>query len=94
MGGPAVPVPAGVHGMPIYTRADAIEVLSRQISTAIDWSACLRTLTELGCTALLELGPGMALSRMAREAFPDLPARSVVEFRSLPGVVGWVIKHL
>ena len=94
MTAPAVPVLAGVHGMPVYTREDAIDVLSRQISTTIDWFACLHTLTELGCTALLELGPGRALSRMARDSFPDLPARSVADFRSLPGVADWVTRHL
>ena len=91
---PVVPVLAGVHGMPVYTRDDAIVALSRQISTTIDWSACLTTLAELGCTALLELGPGRALSRMARDAFPDLPARSVADFRSFPGVIDWVTNHL
>lgn len=94
MAAPAVPVLAGVHGMPVYTRDDAIEVLWRQISTTIDWSACLQTLSELGCTAVLELGPGRALSRMAREAFPDLPARSVADFRGLPGVADWVSKYV
>jgi [acyl-carrier-protein] S-malonyltransferase len=91
---PAVPVLAGVNGMPIRNRQEAIEVLSRQISTTIDWSACLLALPEFGCTVLVELGPGSALSRMAREQFPDLPSRSVADFRSLEAVIDWVYKFL
>jgi len=91
---PTVPVLAGVDGMPVHTRDGAIEALSRQIHTTIDWATCLQTLTELGCTALLELGPGSALARLARDALPHLPARSVADFRSLGGVAAWVASSL
>lgn len=49
---------------------------------------------EMGCSCLLELGPGNALSRMAREEFPDLPARSVADFQSLDGVIDWARRQL
>jgi [acyl-carrier-protein] S-malonyltransferase len=91
---PAGPVLAGVTGMAVHSRDTAIDALSRQISTTIDWAACLQTLPELGCTVLMELGPGNALARLARESLPDLPARSVADFRSLPAVVDWVHEQL
>jgi [acyl-carrier-protein] S-malonyltransferase len=45
---------------------------------------------ESGVTVALELGPGAALSRMLRTRHPDIACRSVSEFRSLDGIVGWL----
>jgi [acyl-carrier-protein] S-malonyltransferase len=39
---------------------------------------------------MLELGPGRALSRMARERFDDVEARAVEEFSSAAAVAQWV----
>jgi len=91
---PEVPVLSGMDGSPVTTRSDAIDALSRQIWNCIDWSGCLGMLRELGCTVLLELGPGTTLSRMVREAFPDMPVRSLADFRSLPAVSTWVHKAM
>ncbi len=91
---PCAPVIAGTNGAPIFTPARAREVLSEQLATTVEWSACLDGLRERGCAVLLELGPGAGLARMARDRFPDLPARSVAEFQSLEGAVSWVAKAL
>lgn len=91
---PMTPVLAGINGLPVYTREAAVETLARQISTPLDWAACLNALPEMGCTLVLELGPGIALSRMARQRWPEIPARSVEEFHSLAGVVEWVGRWL
>lgn len=93
-GDPRVPVISGIRGMPVRDREAAITTLSNQIFTTIDWSACLRTLEELGCTVFLELGPGAALSRMVRESKPRFPARSVEDFRALGAVADWVRRSL
>lgn len=87
---PRVPVLAGVDGLPVLLRTRAIDTLCAQIASVVDWSACLQSLREAGCTAILELGPGDDLARMVRNRFPGLPARSVSEFRTLVGITSWV----
>lgn len=94
LGDPQVPVLSGIDGMPVRDRKAAIATLSDQISTTIDWAACLRSLEELGCTVLLELGPGRALSGMVREFRPDAIIRSVEDFRGLDAVAEWVCNSL
>ena len=43
----------------------------------------------------LELGPGGALSRMARDRLgPEVEARSASEFRSLDTVAAWLRKRI
>jgi [acyl-carrier-protein] S-malonyltransferase len=90
----AAPVLAGISGAPVFTKADAIDALSRQIAHRVDWAACMDGLAELGCKVLLELGPGNGLSRMVRDRLPDMEVRSVADFNSLKGVVIWAKRHL
>jgi [acyl-carrier-protein] S-malonyltransferase len=90
----AAPVLAGISGAPVFTRADAIDALGRQIAHQVDWAACMDGLVELGCNVLLELGPGNGLSRMVRDRRPDLEVRSIADFNSRKGVVSWAKRSL
>jgi [acyl-carrier-protein] S-malonyltransferase len=67
-----------------------IDKLACQISTTIDWAACLESCRSAGAVAALELGPGTALSRMASPLFPDGHVRAVDEFRTLTGLRSWL----
>jgi [acyl-carrier-protein] S-malonyltransferase len=80
----------GVDGQPIFDLADGLRKLARQISTTVDWVACLQGCVEAGATSFLELGPGHALSAMAAEIAPDVEARAVEDFTSLNGLKGWL----
>ena len=90
---PPYPVLAGVSASVIRTREQAITALYQQISTPINWMACMQTAIEMGCDVILELGPGNALTKMLQEVFPDISVRSVEDFRSLEGVAAWVEKQ-
>jgi [acyl-carrier-protein] S-malonyltransferase len=81
---------SGVDAQPVFDLADGLRKLSRQISTTVDWVACLQSCAEAGANAFLELGPGHALSAMATEVAPDVEARSVEDFRTLNGLKGWL----
>ena len=91
---PPLPVLAGIDGTPVYTRERAVTALTRQMTETVAWAACLDGLIEMGCTVLLETGPGNALARMAAERHPDLAVRSVADFRSLSGAGAWVERQL
>jgi len=86
---PRVPVLAGVSAEPVRRREEAVDTLSRQLAERIEWARCLAAAAEMGCKAFLELGPGTALARMAREILPGSEARSLDEFRSREGVLRW-----
>jgi [acyl-carrier-protein] S-malonyltransferase len=87
---PSAPILAGISGAAIRQRSPAIDALSNQIDHTLNWQACLVALIEYGCTALLELGPGSSLSRIARERFPHVPARSCSDFSSIDGIADWI----
>ena len=91
---PAAPVVAGISGAPVRDRDAAIATLAAQLSTTVDWAACMQATYEMGARVFLELGPGTALTRMLRERYPDVAARSVDEFHSLHGARDWVQQQL
>jgi [acyl-carrier-protein] S-malonyltransferase len=81
---------SGIDGETVLDIETGIDKLARQISTTIEWAACLESCRSAGAVAALELGPGTTLSRMASTLFPDGRARSVEEFRSLAGLRTWL----
>jgi [acyl-carrier-protein] S-malonyltransferase len=80
----------GIDGDTIHDIETGIDKPARQISTTIDWAACLESCRSAGAEAALELGPGTALSHMAASLFPGGRARAVEEFRTLAGLRSWL----
>ncbi|MBB4131274.1 malonate decarboxylase subunit epsilon [Xanthomonas sp. 3075] len=87
---PTLRVLAGIDARVVTTQASVIQTLSAQIAQTVRWNAVLVQAAERGARVFLELGPGSALARMARDVVPDCEARSVDEFHSMQGVVEWV----
>jgi [acyl-carrier-protein] S-malonyltransferase len=85
---------SGIDGDTIHDIETGIDRLARQISTTIDWAACLESCRSAGAAAALEFGPGAALSRMASALFPDGSARAVEEFRTLAGLRAWLERSM
>ena len=91
---PATPVIAGDDAGLVTTRDRATATLSAQISHTVEWAQCLDALHERGCRVFVELGPGRALSRMLRERFDDVDARSVDEFQDFEGLTRWAKRKM
>jgi len=76
---PEVPVVANVdarvHGDP----SEWPGLLSAQLCSPVRWRQTLETLSGLGATSLIELGPGGVLSGLARRTVPELQAISVAK---------------
>lgn len=81
---------SGVDGMPVRSVTEGLAKLAAQISTTIDWAACMDACRASRPARVLELGPGNALSRMMAEFEPGTPARSAADFRSVAGLRSWV----
>ena len=81
---------SGVDGDTIHDMESGMDKLARQISTAIDWAACLESCRSAGAQAALELGPGSALSHMASALLPEGAVRAVDDFRTLAGLSAWL----
>ena len=81
---------SALDGSVVLEADTGIDGLARQISTRLQWSTCLGAAIERGASLFVELGPGRALAEMARAAYPDVPARSIDDFRSPDGLLSWI----
>ena len=85
---------SGVDGDFVTDGATGLVKLAAQMSSPIDWAACLTACREAGVDTVLELGPGRTLAHNAREALPHARVRSFDEFHSLTGVQDWLRERL
>ncbi|WP_126947418.1 malonate decarboxylase subunit epsilon [Xanthomonas sp. BRIP62418] len=87
---PRLRVLAGIDARAVTTQALVVDTLAAQIAQTVRWYDVLVQAAERGARVFLELGPGSALARMARDIVPGCEARSVEDFHSTQGVVEWV----
>ena len=62
---------------------------ARQVETAVLWDSCMDAIAERRVRCVLEVGPGNALTKIWRDRYPDIPVRSVDEFRSVDAISRW-----
>ena len=86
----AVPMRSAIDAAALRTGEEAAAALARQLATPLDWAACMDVMAELAPAAILEIGPGDALTRMFAEAAPDVPVRALDAFRAPAAAVDWV----
>ncbi len=91
---PICPVLAGIDGQRISQPDQACISLAQQLSQPVRWAACMDALAQSNLDAVLELGPGSALARMMQARHPQLPCRSLADFRSLGGALRWLERQL
>jgi [acyl-carrier-protein] S-malonyltransferase len=85
---------SGVDGDFVTDGAAGLRKLAAQISSPIDWAACLTACREAGVDTVLELGPGRTLAHNALKALPGARVRSFDEFHGLAGVQDWLAERL
>lgn len=84
------PVLSALDGSPVENRIEAIDCLARQISEPLQWARTMDLAAEMGATVYFEVGPGNTLTRMVRERFPNVKARSLSEFQTFEGALNWL----
>lgn len=89
-----VPVLRGIDGQPCRRGLDGAAALSRAVAQTVRWDQCQRGIEESGVRVTLELGPGRALTQMATWDPRAIESRSVADFRSIDGVVRWLLRQL
>lgn len=87
---PETGVLRAVDGMPVRTRDEAIEALSRQIYMTIRWDSCMEALVESGIDKAIELGPGNDLARLIAAEHPSIAARAVDDFGDYRALAQWL----
>jgi [acyl-carrier-protein] S-malonyltransferase len=83
---PERPVVANIDATPKTEPAAARDALVRQVTGAVQWVGCVRTLIELGTTTFVEVGPGKVLTGLMRQIDRSQSAMNVEDQASLEKV--------
>jgi [acyl-carrier-protein] S-malonyltransferase len=71
---PVLALLSDFDGCVVRTGTDWIERIINQVSAPVRWDKCMRTMTSIGVSALIELPPAGTLAGLARRALPGIQA--------------------
>jgi [acyl-carrier-protein] S-malonyltransferase len=69
---PATVLLSNADGAAVISGREWLERIITQVSAPVRWDECMRTMSEHGVSALIELPPGGTLTGLARRALPGL----------------------
>src|SRR5215472_6139306 len=69
---PATVLLSNADGAAVISGREWLERIITQVSAPVRWDECMRTMSERGASALIELPPGGTLTGLARRALPGL----------------------
>ena len=80
---PRIPVAANITGGLVTTAAEVRDVLTRQVTGAVRWIDCMKTLIADGTEAYIELAPGKVLCGLLKQIDPAQKSLNVEDAASL-----------
>jgi [acyl-carrier-protein] S-malonyltransferase len=80
---PRIPVAANVTGGLVTTAAAARNALIRQVTGAVRWEECVKSLAAAGAEVFIEVGPGKVLCGLLRQIDPARKSLNVEDAASL-----------
>ncbi len=81
------PLMSNVTAEPVTDATQIRSLLARQVSSPVEWVACVRHMREEGVDTFIECGPGSALSGMVRRIAPEARALNVSDPATLATTV-------
>lgn len=76
---PEVPIVSNITALFLSQAEEVRQELSGQLCSAVQWARCLVTMANQGVAAFVEVGPGEALSRIARRVSKGIPVYTLGE---------------
>jgi len=80
---PRIPVAANVTGGLVSTAGEVRDALTRQVTGAVRWVECIKTLTGAGAELFIEVGPGKVLCGLLKQIDPAQKSLNVEDAASL-----------
>ncbi len=84
---PCVPVVSNVTGQMHSAPSEIRRLMVKQVTSSVDWIACVKTLAQLQARKLIECGPGKVLSGLIKRIAPEISICNVQDLPSLENAV-------
>jgi [acyl-carrier-protein] S-malonyltransferase len=91
---PAITLLSNADGAAVTTGKEWLERVVAQVAAPVRWDLCLRTMADLGVTALIELPPAGTLTGLARRALPGVARLAVKTPDQLDAARELIAEHL
>lgn len=80
-------------GAVVHNGRDALTRIVDQVASPVRWDLCMRTMADLGVTALIELPPAGTLTALAKRALPGIETLALKTPDDIPAALELVARH-
>jgi [acyl-carrier-protein] S-malonyltransferase len=91
---PAITLLSDADGAAVTTGKEWLERIVAQVAAPVRWDLCMRTMADLGVTAIIELAPAGTLTGLARRALPGVAQLAVKTPDQLDAARDLIEEHL
>src|SRR6266704_2246668 len=91
---PAVTLLSDADGAAVTTGKEWLERIVAQVAAPVRWDLCMRTMADLGVTALIELPPAGTLTGLARRTLPGVTQLAIKTPEQLDAARDLIAEHL
>ena len=91
---PAMTLLSNADGAAVTTGKEWLERIVGQVAAPVRWDLCIRTMADLGVTALIELPPAGTLTGLARRALPGVAQLAIKTPEQLDAARELIAEHL
>ena len=91
---PVITLLSDADGAAVTTGKEWLERVVAQVAAPVRWDLCMKTMTDLGVTALIELPPAGTLTGLARRALPGVVQLAIKTPDQLGAARDLIAEHL
>jgi [acyl-carrier-protein] S-malonyltransferase len=91
--GPAMTLLSDADGAAVQSGQDWLTRIVNQVGAPVRWDACMRSMAELGVTALIELPPAGTLTGLARRGLPGVALLALKTPDQVPAARALAAEH-
>jgi [acyl-carrier-protein] S-malonyltransferase len=91
---PAMTLLSNADGAAVTTGKEWLDRIVAQVAAPVRWDLCMKTMADLGVTALIELPPAGTLTGLARRALPGVTQLAIKTPEQLDAAHDLISEHL
>jgi [acyl-carrier-protein] S-malonyltransferase len=91
---PAMTLLSNADGAAVTTGKEWLDRIVAQVAAPVRWDLCMKTMADLGVTALIELPPAGTLTGLARRALPGVAQLAIKTPEQLDAARDLISEHL